>query len=184
MSSPESNDHRRHVSRSISTDVHIPTVPIGTTGTDSVATSSDPTHSEIPKSPLNQDFIDSVPTGNRNIELSQSIAGYQSLGPPHFPRFSRDCGTSPSTSASYDAGAGSHWNFLASSDNARQLMSRSPCDIQEESSWSIFPPSLTSQHTVWPRFDIQEACLMRYFVENLAKWVRCIFYSQLFEWGG
>ncbi|KAL2013704.1 hypothetical protein VTN00DRAFT_1229 [Thermoascus crustaceus] len=162
--SPELNDHRRNVSLSI------PTVPIGTTGTESVAASSDPTHSEIPKSPLNQDFIDSVPTGNRNIELPQSTTGYQSLGPLHSPRFSRDCGISPSTSASYDAGAGSHWNFLASSDNARQLMSRSPCDIQEESSWSICPPLLIRQHTVRPRFDIQEACLMKYFVENLAKW--------------
>lgn len=32
-------------------------------------------------------------------------------------------------------------------------------------------PRFWSQQPVWPHEDVQEACLMRYFVENLAHWV-------------
>jgi len=173
VSSPESDDH--------SSEIHVPTFTLGTARATSVDVSSDLPRSELPRLLFNRNYTDGLTSGNRNLEFSQSTSGYQSPRASQSPSFSSNSGISPGTSASYDVGAGSLLNFSASSDNARHFTSQSSNYIQQEQSRSILPPLLTGQHPTWPRFDIQEACLMRYFVENLAKWVRFSSCSQLFQ---
>jgi hypothetical protein len=40
-----------------------------------------------------------------------------------------------------------------------------------ESPYDLLSPRFWTQQSVWPYPSVQEACLMRYFVENLAHWV-------------
>jgi hypothetical protein len=40
-----------------------------------------------------------------------------------------------------------------------------------EGPYDLLSPSFWTQQSVWPYPSLQEACLMRYFVENLAHWV-------------
>lgn len=47
----------------------------------------------------------------------------------------------------------------------------------ERGSLDLLSPSLWNQQSVWPHASLQEACLMKYFVENLAHWVSLDFTS-------
>ena len=45
--------------------------------------------------------------------------------------------------------------------------------------YDLLSPRFWTQQSVWPYPTLQEACLMRYFVENLAHWVRPHFFNLL-----
>lgn len=45
----------------------------------------------------------------------------------------------------------------------------------KESPYDLLSPRFWNQQSVWPHPSLQEACLMRYFVENLAHWVSLAF---------
>ena len=45
-------------------------------------------------------------------------------------------------------------------------------DVSSSATLQLLSPRLWNQKSVWPRASVQEACLMRYFVQNLAHWVR------------
>ncbi|KAJ9268289.1 transcriptional regulator family: Fungal Specific TF [Paecilomyces variotii] len=57
-----------------------------------------------------------------------------------------------------------------SPENKGSFKSPLPTSSRYDRSHSLFPPLFVQEDSIWPNLDVEQACLLRYFIENLARW--------------
>jgi hypothetical protein len=128
-------------------------------------------------SPRNRDS----PSSNFSLPLQSPNFSFSDL--PPFDRPQSANGSSHSLEFATLLGSagrsdhGQHHNPVLATDHSNRvatgdfIVENVGASDSVEAPYDLLSPRFWTQQSVWPYPSLQEACLMRYFVENLAHWV-------------
>ena len=119
-----------------------------------------------------------IPTRSPNLSFTSSRLPQQAIPRPrssHGSTHSLDYGAllSPARFSDHDPSSNSKATYGPTSGIASNAFDDLGPIVSTpgNGSFDLLSPRFWTQQSVWPNASIQEACLMRYFVENLAHWV-------------
>lgn len=127
--------------------------------------------SESPDS-LREPNGDYVSPGSTSLGISQSAIWYHPSSAAEFSHQSQITATPPGSPSRFIVGGRSLLSFSSPSEKSEPFPSSLSISSRQDRSRGLFPPLFAQEDSIRPNLDVEQACLLRYFIENLARWVR------------